>query len=81
VTVLPEIPDRDRALVELCRVLKPNGILSITEDFLDPDYLFEFETKKLVKKAGFTIAKRFGNVWHYTIHFRKDTYRRLLSIT
>lgn len=71
VTVLPEISDRGRALAELYRVLKPNGILSITEDFMDPDYLFEFETKKLLKQAGFTIEKRLGNVWHYTAHFRK----------
>ncbi len=71
VTVLPEIPDRGRALAELRRVLGPDGILSITEDFMDPDYLFEFETKKLVKRAGFIIEKRFGNMWHYTIHCRK----------
>ncbi|MBV9706630.1 MAG: methyltransferase domain-containing protein [Chloroflexi bacterium] len=71
VTVLPEISDRGRALAELRRVLKLNGILSITEDFMDPDYLFEFETKNLVKRAGFTIEKLLGNVWHYTIHFRK----------
>jgi ubiquinone/menaquinone biosynthesis C-methylase UbiE len=38
VTVLPEIPDRRRALAELRRVLKPGGVLSITEEFVDPDY-------------------------------------------
>jgi len=36
VTVLPEILDRQRALAELRRVLKPGGLLSITEEFPDP---------------------------------------------
>ena len=38
VTVLPEIPDQARALAELHRVIRPGGLLSITEDFTDPDY-------------------------------------------
>ncbi|MEM2905448.1 MAG: methyltransferase domain-containing protein [Candidatus Bathyarchaeia archaeon] len=38
VTVLAEIPDRQRALREFARVLKPNGILSISEFLPDPDY-------------------------------------------
>lgn len=70
ITVLPEIPDRGRALAELRRVLKPDGILSITEDFMDPDYLFEVETRRLLRQADLSVEKRFGNVWHYTLHAR-----------
>ena len=44
VTVLPEVPDQSRALAELRRVIKPGGLLSITEEFFDPDYPFAFET-------------------------------------
>jgi ubiquinone/menaquinone biosynthesis C-methylase UbiE len=71
ITVLPEIPDPARALVELRRVLKPDGVFSITEEFLDPDYLFAVETKHLVEAAGFRPDRRFGNIWVYTQNFKK----------
>ena len=72
VTVLPEIPDRRRALAELRRVLKPGGMLSITEEFLDPDYLFPFETIRLVEASGFSLEQRLGNFWVYTVNFRRN---------
>jgi len=71
ITVLPEIPDPARALAELHRVLRPDGVLSITEEFYDPDYLFLPETVRLVEAAGFRFDERFGNVWVYTANFRK----------
>lgn len=71
VTVLPEIPDQNRALAELWRVLKPGGLLSITEEFIDPDYPFPFETIRRVEAAGFELVQRFGNFWVYTVNFRR----------
>jgi ubiquinone/menaquinone biosynthesis C-methylase UbiE len=71
VTVLPEIPDQDRALQELRRVLKPGGLLSITEEFYDPDYRCPSETVRRVQAAGFGLEERFGTVWVYTCNFRK----------
>jgi SAM-dependent methyltransferase len=73
ITVLPEIPDRGRALAELHRVLRPGGVLSITEEFSDPDYLFLPETIRLVESAGFRFEERFGNFWVYTVNFRSVT--------
>lgn len=71
VTVLPEIPDRQRALTELRRVLKPGGVLSITEEFLDPDYPLARTTIAWAEEAGFELAERYGNWWRYTLNFRK----------
>jgi ubiquinone/menaquinone biosynthesis C-methylase UbiE len=71
VSVLPEIPDRRRALAELFRVLKPGGILSITEEFLDPDYLLARTTIAWVQAASFELEERHGNWWVYTINFQK----------
>jgi ubiquinone/menaquinone biosynthesis C-methylase UbiE len=71
ITVLPEIPSPPRALGELYRVLRPGGVLSITEEFYDPDYLFASETIRLVEAAGFRLEERFGNFVVYTLNFRR----------
>ena len=71
ITVLPEIPEKGRALAELHRVLRPGGVLSITEEFFDPHYLFLPETVRLVEAAGFRLEERFGNLWVYTANFRR----------
>jgi len=69
ITVLMEIPDPNRALAELHRVLKSGGVLSITEQFPDPDYPFAFETVRRVEDAGFRLARKEGNFWTYTVNF------------
>jgi ubiquinone/menaquinone biosynthesis C-methylase UbiE len=71
VTVLPEIPDRHRALLELHRVLMPGGMLSITEEFLDPDYPLARTTIRWARDADFELAERHGNWFVYTLNFRK----------
>lgn len=71
VTVLPEIPDRHRALLELYRVLKPGGVLSISEEFLDPDHRLASTTIRWAREAGFELAERHGNWFVYTLNFQK----------
>jgi ubiquinone/menaquinone biosynthesis C-methylase UbiE len=72
IAVLPEIPYQYRALDELRRVLKPGGLLSITEEFTDPDYAFPFEVVQLVEDVGFTRERFYGNFWNYTLNFGKS---------
>ncbi len=71
ITVLQEIPDQARALAELRRVLSPGGVLSITEEFFDPDYPFPWETVRRLRAARFEQDQCFGNLWVYTMNVRK----------
>lgn len=72
VTVFGEIPDHNKALQEIKRVLKPGGTLAITELFLDPDYLLKSTVTKKVGKTGFTLDNISGSFWNYTIRFKKS---------
>ena len=73
VTVLPEIPDRGRALREIRRVLKASGILAVTELLLDPDYPLRSTTIKVCQREGFVLDDNSGNLWNYTVRFKKPS--------
>jgi SAM-dependent methyltransferase len=72
IAVLPEVPHQYGTLDELRRVLKPGGLLSITEEFMDPDYAFPFEAVQLIEAVGFTRERYYGNFWMYTLNFGKS---------
>lgn len=71
ITVLQEIPDRNRALQQARRVLKPGGTLAVTELFPDPDYPWKSTTIKLGKQAGFVLDEVSGSFFNYTVRFQK----------
>ncbi|MBA7622721.1 2-methoxy-6-polyprenyl-1,4-benzoquinol methylase [subsurface metagenome] len=79
VTVLQEIPDRARALWEIKRVLKPGGILAVTEFLPDPDYSLRSTTIKLCQHQGFVLDDNLGNLWNYTVRFKKPLYKNFIS--
>ena len=71
IAVFQEIPNRGKALREIWRVLKPGGILGVTEFLPDPDYPLRSTTIKICQREGFILDKSSGNLWNYTVRFRK----------
>jgi len=71
--VLQEIPDRGRALREIKRILKPGGILAVTEILPDPDYSLRSTTVKICQREGFVLDNNLGNLWNYTVRFKKPS--------
>jgi uncharacterized protein len=71
VAVLGEVANRKAFLGEARRVLKPEGLLSISEHLPDPDFSTFAKVKTLVEKEGFEFVERYGGRWSYTANFRK----------
>jgi ubiquinone/menaquinone biosynthesis C-methylase UbiE len=69
VTVLGEVPDRAEALAELRRILKPGGILSITETLPDPDYQFPDVVRDLCRASGFQLLEHRRSFLGFTMSF------------
>ena len=72
VTVLGEIPDRQSALREIHRTLKPDGVLSISEIIVDPHYQSRGTILNLANLAGFHEKAFFGNRFTFTVHLEKS---------
>lgn len=71
IACLPEIRDPIRVLKELKRIIKQDGIISLCEIFLDPDYPFRRTEKKWANKAGLKYLEDFGNWFSYQLNFGK----------
>jgi ubiquinone/menaquinone biosynthesis C-methylase UbiE len=71
VTVLGEIPDRQKAMQEIFNALKPGGILSVTEIIFDPHFQPYNSVTRLANAAGFRETQFFGNRLAYTLHLEK----------
>ena len=72
VAVLGEVSNQKAFLSEARRVLKPEGMLSISEHLPDPDFSPFATVKSLVEKEGFEFSERYGAKWSYTANFRKS---------
>jgi len=68
IACLPEIL---RVLRECHRILKPDGLICLSEVFPDPDYPRRRTEKQWADEAGFELDEEFGNWFVYQLNFRK----------
>lgn len=71
VAVFGEIPDKRGAVREYARVLRPRGILAVTEHLPDPDYTRSSTLCRVIAPLGFTPERCLGGWVHYTYRFTR----------
>ncbi len=72
VTVLGEVENRKKYAGEFFRMLRPGGILSVSEQAGDPDKMSVNEIKGLFLAAGFEFNRLYGTEKNFTVNFRKE---------
>ncbi len=73
ITVLGEIPDRDKALAEIKRVLADNGRLCVSEQFPDPDFVTLRRLRRELTAAGFVEEKTRGWLFYTSTWSKRGT--------
>lgn len=71
VTVIGEVENKEEYIQEFYRILKPNGVLSITELAGDPDKMTVNELNSMIEKQKFTFHTKYGNKRNFTLNFIK----------
>lgn len=71
IAMLGEVPDKKTCIHELHRVLRPKGLLSVSEQSYDPHFISVAEMKDLVGNS-FSFERTFGVSRNYTANFRKQ---------
>ena len=72
VAVLPEIPDPPKALLQVKRLLKEDGVFVDAELLLDPDFPLRKTMVNWAKQAGFVLERQIGNPLRYVLVFSKS---------
>lgn len=71
VAVLGEIPDANRCVAELSRVVRTGAMVLFAETRRDSDFVPIEQLKDLVAPHGFDLVRRRGPRWEYTAAFRR----------
>lgn len=72
VTVIGEVENKEAYISEFNRMLKPNGIISITELAGDPDKMNIEQLTALFEKHNFFLDEWFGSKRNFTLNFKKS---------
>lgn len=70
VAVLGEVPDPEACVESLRRVLRPGGLLSLSETIGDPDALSQEQARALVERNGFEVEAVFTDRVGFTMNAR-----------
>jgi len=71
VTVLGEVSQPRECMADIGRVLRPGGLLSVTEQKGDPDALSQKELLQLGEESGFEFLEQFSFFRGFTLNLRK----------
>jgi ubiquinone/menaquinone biosynthesis C-methylase UbiE len=72
VLVLGEVPDQDRCIAEVARVLTQGGSVTFAESRRDSDFIPIGKLQARAEKHGLELSERRGLGWEYTARFRKS---------
>lgn len=71
VTVLGEVENQDEYMQEFYRMLKPSGILSVSEQAGDPDKMTAEQIRKLAERHNFSFCRVYGSKRNFTVNLKK----------
>jgi ubiquinone/menaquinone biosynthesis C-methylase UbiE len=71
--VLGEVPDPDRAIAEIARVLRPGGEVAFCETLADPDYVREGELRRMCAAVGLRFVERHRQPLGYVMRFARSS--------
>ena len=72
IAVLGEVPNKNKTLSEVKRVLKDSGLLAIGEVLIDPDYPRQRSVIKWCRNAGLQLASNHEGFLQYVLTFKKE---------
>lgn len=72
VLVLGEVPDPDRCIAEVARVVLHGGSVTFAESRRDSDFIPIGKLQARAEKHGLVLSEKRGPGWEYTARFRKS---------